>query len=173
MKPFTLSLIILIISISCNHKRDNKSTNGLSEDGKYDLLPPNDLYNYATNYIPKSILLNVSINDSLSKYNLNYQSFDSLNLAYFDKSIYIILLKQYLYQITIAHQGYNLKEMNTGYASAILRRFGEINNINFNDKKIEFIHSGVVFEMAQKNNSICSDSTIVKIVREIQLINNN
>lgn len=141
MKYKIVELIgIVFFFLSCSSKNNDLKNNIISTSNKViDSVEigknknANDLYKYAIEYQPKHLSLEKDINDTLNNYDLNYifEKGDPDSLLFICK---VFLLKQYLYQIKTANQGFNLYIMRVGSAKIIIDYYLLTNNLDTSRK---------------------------------------
>ncbi len=156
-------LIVIISFYSCKEESKEKQLSDtiIQVDQKLN-DSVNDLLTKSKNYNPNHIDLSKA--KFLENFNVisifkneKYSTEAKINI------VNTILLKQYLYHLKKANQGYDLKSMRNGNAKIIIDYFLSTNNI---DSSKEFINSAVAYDTL-KNNESKQDEEINQLIRSI------
>ncbi|QMU64853.1 MAG: hypothetical protein GKR88_11495 [Flavobacteriaceae bacterium] len=126
-----------------------------------------DLLIKSKNYVPNQI--DLSEIDFLENFNIASIFNDKKN----DKSkkdliVNYLFLKQYLYHLKKANQGYNLYSMKKGKAKFLIEYFLQSNNIAEHSEG--FINSAVAYNVLKKDKSI-TNSDILSLISKIEAEN--
>ena len=159
MKYKTIQLIgIIFFFLGCSSKNNIISTS----DKVIDSVEieknknVNDLYKYAIEYQPEHLNLEKDINDTLNHYDLNYifEKGNPDSLLFICK---VFLLKQYLYQIKTANQGFNLYIMRVGSAKIIIDYYLLANNLDTSRKSWTSSSPFIIEETKNNKNPFIRD----------------
>lgn len=121
---------------------------------------------FASSYQPKEI--NISKNTDLQGFDMEYIFSDKSYLELKnlkDEIVTVILLKQYLYHISNAHQGYDLLQMRKGQAKYIIDYYIKAYKIEPNT---EMLNSGYIYDQISSTKKTYR-SEITDLIAKIKI----
>ncbi len=149
-------IFVFTILLACNDHR--------MSDKNFNQLDSNEFEMFVNNYKPNHIDLSKDLNDTLKYFHIT-DLFGATSNFTKSKWVHKLLLKQYLYHLKTANQGYGLYSMRKGYTSLIINYFIEENGI---DPDGEFLNSGVVVHKVSNNQMLKKDTAIITLLKEIK-----
>lgn len=171
MKHSIFFITAIFILESCTEsKQENKEaikqvkpialdTSNQSRDSKHFL-------EFTKTYRINDINIYKNINDSLKHYDLAFLSSDSNTSSDFEKSVYIIFLREYIHHLEIGNIGFDLKTMCLGDSKFLFNYF--TNNAGV-DSTIEFMQSGYAVEVIKsKRKYLLKDNAIDSLYKKAQ-----
>ncbi len=159
-KTILLSIVIasLFVCIHCsNSHQANSNKQKDSSINKSNIGRPCNniphLMELGSSFKPTDLGLNVSLNKN-TELNQFLDTMDETCLMKqhnYEIFIAVILVKQYYYHLSNAHQGYDLLSMRIGNASKIIHCFRKMAN---KEARMEMLNSGLITDYLKKNPQI-------------------
>jgi hypothetical protein len=161
MKKIKLCFIAFHLLLICIHCTNNnlgnskyqKNTQRKNINLERRCSQYNQLIDLGSNFKPTDLDLNLSLKNNL-KLNLFLDSIDEkclLNQNNYKLFIALVLVKQYHFHLSLAHQGYDLLSMNVGNASKIIHCFRVMTN---KQSRMEMLNSGFIESYLIENPQI-------------------
>lgn len=132
----------------------------LSHNGIY------SLEKLAENYEPSTIDLSVEMEKYLLNSDLIHEIHNSDEDSVINRVMNLFLLKQYIYHLQNANQGYDLLRMRKGKAKIIIDQFIQANGIAVDS---EFLNSAIPYILIKRSDLYANDTLMVELMKEIKL----
>lgn len=170
MKIFLL-LLTAVLTLSMSSLHSSKLINSISVVSFADSVENNSLSlkEVCANFNPKQLNLTNSIieNVELNKFLSNLDKNTITTNEDFDYFITMIILKQYQFQLTKFHQGYDLYSMRLGNAGFIVKSFVDLAKLPENIKGVQ---AEYILEYIASNEKLKNEPLIVEIVNSINAL---
>lgn len=167
MKTFIL-LLVGLLTLSVSSFNNSSWIHVSSKTSQEDSLSTNSLKlrDICANYSPHQLNLTNAIieNVEFNKFLTNTDKQTIINSEDFDYFITVIVLKQYQFQVTKYHQGYDLYSMRLGNAGFIVKSFVELAKL---PADIKGINAEYVLQYIASNEKLKNEPLIIEIVNSI------